>query len=297
MANSASHRLGQIIGDFLEDLLTPLLEEFCSLHRNDDPSKSLYLDKKGHRRARSGMKLEWHDKYGNAHDLDFVIERGGTDERIGLPVAFIEVAWRRYTKHSRNKAQEIQAAVIPIAEKYEWSSPFKGAFLAGCFTEPAINQMISVGFEVSMFSYESIVSAFSRVNVNISFGEKTSDSQIEEIIKDIESLDDSQLNVVKEKLLELNSKEIDKFLSKLDIELNKKIEKIQITPLHGKVYEFKAIDETASFIQNYEENIVNMPLIKFEVYLKYSTGNEIKIQFKHKNEINVFLEYISKCVA
>ena len=45
---------------------------------------------------------------GNVHDLDYVFEQGGTEATIGQPKAFIEIAWRRYTKHSRNKAQEIQ---------------------------------------------------------------------------------------------------------------------------------------------------------------------------------------------
>lgn len=53
---------------------------------------------------------------GNAHDLDFVLERGGSDDKIGMPAAFIETAWRRYTKHYRNNAQEIQGALEPLAE-------------------------------------------------------------------------------------------------------------------------------------------------------------------------------------
>ena len=182
MANSPSHRLGQIIGDFLEDLVLPLLEDFCHRHSQSGPEKALYLDKKGRRSSRPGQKLTWHDKYGNAHDLDFVIERGGTPDKIGHPVAFIEAAWRRYTKHSRNKAQEIQGAVIPIAEKYAWDSPFMGAFLAGVFTGPAIEQMKSAGFTVSLFPYDTIVEAFSTVGVNVSFDEQTEDMRFAEIV-------------------------------------------------------------------------------------------------------------------
>ena len=59
-------------------------------------------------------------------------------KKPGKPVAFIESAWRRYTKHSRNKAQEIQGAILPLAETYSESNLFLGAVLAGVFTEGRI---------------------------------------------------------------------------------------------------------------------------------------------------------------
>lgn len=208
MANSTSHRLGQIIGDFLENAALPLLEDFCRRNSQGDLENSLYLDKKGSRSARHGQKLTWYDKYGNAHDLDFVIERGGTQTKIGHPVAFIEVAWRRYSKHSKNKVQEIQGAVLPIAEKHAWDSPFIGAFLAGIFTDPAIEQMKSAGFAISLFPYETIVKAFSAVNIDISFNEQTTDACFEQIVKSLEALDAAEWDTVKNCLLSLNSNQI-----------------------------------------------------------------------------------------
>ena len=86
MAESPAHRFGQLIGELLESVVRPQLEDFC---RN----QGLYLDhQKRDRPARSGKKVSWTDQYGNAHDLDFVIEREGTDHQIGRPVAFIESA-------------------------------------------------------------------------------------------------------------------------------------------------------------------------------------------------------------
>ena len=144
MAQSPAHKFGQIIGNLLEAVIYPLLLKYCN-------KKTLYLDKVGLRLARQGKKVSWTDKYGNVHDLDFVIEKNGTDKKIGKPVAFIESAWRRYTKHSRNKAQEIQGAILPLAETYSESNPFLGAILAGVFTEGALNQLKSHGFSVLYF--------------------------------------------------------------------------------------------------------------------------------------------------
>lgn len=102
MAESPAHKFGQMIGELLETVVLPQLEIFCK-------NRKLYLDyRKKTRAIRTGKKVTWEDQYGNTHDLDFVIEQDGTDERIGRPLAFIETAWRRYTKHSRNKAQEIR---------------------------------------------------------------------------------------------------------------------------------------------------------------------------------------------
>lgn len=118
MAESPSHKFGQVIGNLLEELVFPYLKGFAA-------SKSLYLDcQKNDRPARKGRKVSWEDSYGNTHNLDYVLEQGGSESELGTPVAFIEVAWRRYTKHSRNKAQEIQGAILPLAEKHKWSNPF-----------------------------------------------------------------------------------------------------------------------------------------------------------------------------
>lgn len=168
MAESPSHRFGQIIGELLEDSIEPLLRGFAESH-------GLYLDQRGHRPARRGIKVRWADRFSNAHDLDFVFERGGTANRIGTPVAFIEVAWRRYTKHSRNKAQEIQGAIMPIAEAHRLTAPFKGAVLAGDFTEGALAQLRSLGFVVLHFSSASVIAAFATQGIDARSSESTPD--------------------------------------------------------------------------------------------------------------------------
>ena len=85
MAKSPSHKFGQIIGNVLESAILPLLEKFAIKY-------NLYLDKKGKRPCRSGLKCSWTDLYGNTHDLDYVFERGGTRDEKGTPAAFIEAA-------------------------------------------------------------------------------------------------------------------------------------------------------------------------------------------------------------
>ncbi len=83
MAESPAHRFGQVIGELLESVVLPQLEAFCT-------EQELYLDyQKKVRPARQSKKVAWTDHFGNIHDLDFVIERDGSDEQIGRPLAFI----------------------------------------------------------------------------------------------------------------------------------------------------------------------------------------------------------------
>lgn len=179
MAESPSHRFGQIIGALLEEILLPVLHDFCT-------SRGLYLDRHGARiGVRSGKKVSWEDKYGNVHDLDFVIEKNGSTSRQGNPVAFIEAAWRRYTKHSRNKVQEIQGAILPIAEKYQRESPFLGVVLAGEFTKASLEQLVSLNFEVVYLSYRSVIDAFAHVGIDVRFDEHTPDASFLKCIKKI----------------------------------------------------------------------------------------------------------------
>jgi len=162
MAESLAHRWGQIIGDAFEMFVRNILGEVAQ-------RRGLYLDFKRPRETRGGQgKVTWQDGYGNKHDLDYVLERGGTEETLGVPIAFIESAWRRYTKHSKNKVQEIEAAVMPIALTFSRHQPFCGAVLAGEFTHNALHQLESKGFGVLHIPYDSILAAFRDLGIDAS---------------------------------------------------------------------------------------------------------------------------------
>jgi hypothetical protein len=185
MAQSPAHQFGQIVGDVLEAAVLPLLDRFAREH-------GLYLDRKGPRPCRRGTKCTWRDLNGNVHDLDFVLERGGTPNHVGTPAAFIETAWRRYTKHSRNKAQEIQGAIEPLTETYREAGPFKGAVLAGVFTEGALTQLRSLGFSVLHIPYKSVIAAFRSIGVDAAFDESTPDREFQRKVKEFSRLTSRQ---------------------------------------------------------------------------------------------------------
>lgn len=281
MAESLSHKFGQLIGDLLELALVPHLQKFARKHK-------LYLDKKGVRKARSGKKVTWTDSKENKHDLDFVLERGGTENKIGVPVAFIESAWRRYTKHSRNKAQEIQSAVLPLAKKYKNSSPFVGVVLAGVFTEGALSQLKSLGFGVLYFPYDTVVKAFAKFGINAAFVEKTAETDFRKKIDSWNKLANKE-DVAKE-LLKLNKKNFDEFLNSLSDTVSRFIERIIILPLHGQETVSTSLTDAIDFLKKYSEDRPKLPLSKYEIIIKYNTGDRIEASFNDKKDSIKFLE-------
>lgn len=286
MATSPSHKLGQLIGNLLEEVFSPLLQQTAD-------KSGLYLDVIGKsRKARKGKKITWDDAYGNSHDLDFVIEFGGSEEVIGRPVAFIESAWRRYTKHSKNKAQEIQGAILPIAEKYYVECPFKGAILAGEFTDASLEQLRSCGFTVLYVRYESIVSAFlNGAEIDISFGEDTPEGDLSRKVSLIESLSAEKMNKVKDEIIRDNSDEINSFMGFIKEKTEKVVDYISITPLYGKPELFDDINKAKEFILTYDVSNVpeNQEFNRFVIALKYINGDKIEASFSSVKALNAFL--------
>lgn len=282
MAISPSHQFGQIIGDVLEATITPLLEDFAKRH-------CLYLDKKGRRPCRAGLKCSWLDLNQNVHDLDFVLERGGTPEKRGTPVAFIETAWRRYTKHSRNKAQEIQGAILPLVETYRHAGPFIGAVLAGVYTEGALNQLKSLGFIVLFFPYRAVVDVFQQFNIDAVFDEETSDAKFKRSVRAYKKLSAKQRLSLSERLLKVNDSEVQHFLVALAKAVSRQIERILVLPLHGMMKELTTVTEALQFVESYDDTTSASAFQRFEIQIRYNNGDSIEAKFGEKGSAIGFL--------
>jgi hypothetical protein len=282
MADSNAHKLGQIIGESLENALESFFREFADKH-------SLYFDKKEFRVARSSKKLTWTDINNNKHDLDFVFEKDGTHENIGKPVAFIECAWRRYTKHSRNKAQEIQGAIMPLFEKYKKDNPFIGVVLAGVFTDNSLKQLRSLGFSILYFPYEMIINAFRVMGIDVFFEENTSEDHFKKQILLWEQLNDTQRNNIYKKITEQNLLAINQFMSSLQLKLARKITNVHIWMMYGKQYIFDSIERAKEFILNVNINDMSPEFNKYEAEIQYSNGDIIKVEYHNQNDMLGFL--------
>ncbi len=286
MAQSQPHKLGEFIGAFFEDLMKKPVQEFSQKY-------SLFFDTNCPRKARGGKKtLEWTDAHGNKHRLDFVIEKDGTEKSFGEPIAFIELAWRRYTKHSKNKVQEISGAVNPICEKYELLKPFKGAILSGDFTDNSLQQLKSEGFHVLYIPSEIMIKAFSAHGLEIDFEEKSKEIDVKKKFAALKRANKSILEKVREDLLSSCDAKIKQFIGELEASYTRKIKTICILPLHGTRTEVVDVEKAIAFINGYTNIPADQKLEYIEVIVTYNNGSIIQCQFKTKAEAVDFLKKI-----
>lgn len=279
-----------MIGEFIEKNFEKELLSIC----ND---RNLYLDVVGKsRKARKGKKVKWIDVYGSSHDLDFVIERNGTNEKLGVPAALIECAWRRYTKHSKNKAQEIQGAVLPIAEKYKHHKPFLGAVIAGAFTAPSIEQLNACGFETLHIEYRDIVEGFRILDIDISFEESTPDDVAALKIDALQCLTEAQYKKAFIKIMEMNSTKLERFKSALTASLDRQVSRIVIAPLYGVSSFFETVDDAIIYINEFNSKSVpkDASFERLYIAVEYSNTDKVTGEFSSKENAKAFLESIIK---
>lgn len=281
MAKSPAHRWEQIIGDFLEEVFASELSKFARKHK-------LYLDIHGERPARTGKKVSWVDSFENSHDLDFVLERNGTKNKIGEPVAFIESAWRRYTKHSRNKAQEIQGAILPLIATHKNFAPFMGVMLAGEFTGGALTQLKSLGFHVLYFPYNLILQAFKKYGIDASTEENTTEKDFQEKINKWQNFNKKK-NLARY-LLKLNQQEVNTFFESLEKAVSRFIESISVLPLHGVSSTLTTVKEAIDFIESYQNGNGSLSVLKYEIVVRYNNKDKVEGMFNSKESAIEFLE-------
>jgi hypothetical protein len=292
MAESLAHKWGQIIGNLLQEALREVMQRVAEQH-------GLYLDYQRARPARRGLRVTWEDRSGNAHDLDYVLERGGNDEVRGLPAAFIETAWRRYTKHSRNKAQEIQGAILALAETYSRLRPFLGVVLAGVFTQGSLTQLRSCGFSVAYISYDTILRAFASAGIDAAFDETTKESAFRKKIRQYESLSDAQIQQVRNALVDFPTDDsssqhdeppLRQFLADLNSSLSRGVSGVTVLVLHGSPHHWTNLIEAIAYLEGYDSTQPSSePAVKYEVDVRYNNGDVVHGLFHEKGEAVRFL--------
>lgn len=253
----------------------------------------MYLDYRHPRIARNNQdEVRWTDINGNTHKLDIVIESEGTEECIGKPRAFIEMAWRRYTKHSKNKAQEISAAIKPLVRCYSEFNPFYGVVLAGEFTNNSLNQMESEGFKVLYFSMQAMEEAFASQNIYVHWEEDTSEQELQDKINQFERLSEKQQQLIGDYLMSKNKEQWEIFLQCLQNALKRTIERIYIISLFGAEKEFCNIQDACDYIASDQKEIaVKKNMFRgYEIIVKYSNGDKIEMRFQKKRDALTSLE-------
>jgi hypothetical protein len=283
---SPGHKLGQTVGLTLQKTLKDPLGSVAK-------RKGFYCDSQGPRPGlRDGKKVTWLDSHGIKHDLDYVFEQNASPTRRGDPVAFIEVAWRRYTKHSRAKSGEIGGALLPLLEKYP-SVRFLGAIIAGAYTEQGLEQLRRSGIEVLPISFDTIRNAFAAEGIKIDYPENATTEMKRELNNALESLTESRLAKITARLWNAIKAQYQEFETRLLAELERVPKRIRIIPLFGCARSFTTVSEAIKGL-----NAETPPDQKslnpegYEILVEFDTGSEVNARFKTKEELLRFLNLI-----
>lgn len=165
---SAGHRLGQLVGDWFEEyFVLPLLESVSAKLR-------LYLDHRFRARPVRGDRIVWIDDEGNTVDYDFVMELNGTDDQLGIPVAFFECFWRRGSRHSKDKARDDSGKLLPMRSVHP-TARFLGIVAAGDFTNPARLLVRSRDIDLFYTPKVKVVTAFSNLGMQVDYPDKSTE--------------------------------------------------------------------------------------------------------------------------
>ena len=208
-----------------------------------------------------------------------MIEAGGTPDKLGTPIAFIEAAWRRYTKHSKNKVQEIQGALLPIVELHKLSAPFYGAVLAGDFSKPSLDQLRNNNFSVLYIPYKDVVDAFMAVKFDIAFDEETPDKKFANASAKLAALSAPDLDKIRNALIAASKTEIEKFMSSLKKTLERIVSQVILIPMFGTEVVSTTVSDALTNLAKIDLTRTTGRLQKIEVVVDYSNGDVIRASF------------------
>jgi hypothetical protein len=282
---SPGHKLGQIVGVLLEQLLGDPLRQFASRYQ-------LYCDCKGSRPGvRTGNKVTWIDSRGNRHDLDYVLERGGSVERRGDPVAFIESAWRRYTKHSRNKSGELEGALLPLKVTYT-TVRFLRVILAGEWSEGGLQQLRSAGIEVLHIPFRTIVDAFRAQGLKIDYPETAATEEKAALNRILERLNERQLGTVSAAMWRAIEQDYRLFERKMANAITEVPFRVRVITLYGDEVVYQTVAEAIRELENpTTARELNLAFARgYEVFIDYASGSVVTGRFQTKTELVQFLK-------
>lgn len=210
-------------------------------------------------------------------------------------MAFIESAWRRYTKHSKNKVQEIEAAVLPIALTFSRHSPFCGAVLAGEFTRNALAQLESKGFSVTHIPYNSILEAFRENGVDASSLDAiTAEDEFRRKIEQWEQLPQpATVDRFLKTLYRLHAAEVAEFQARLEASLLRGVVSVRLAVLKGHTIECSDVESAIIYLIEEEkayrlrEDAEQREM--FEIVVRFNNGAKIEATFPTRQEAIAFL--------
>jgi len=274
MANknaSSGHKLGQLIGDWYEEyFVLPLLKKAAD-------ALDLFVDSRFIEREVRDGKILWKDIDENSVDYDFVLELGGTREKLGAPVAFIECFWRRGARHSKDKARDDSGKLMPMRDTYP-TARFLGIVSAGDFTKPARDLVISREIDLFYVPKDKIVNAFSSCGLIMDYPDKLAEDDKAKIVEKFDQeFDNKKKEEVQACLLKLiGDAAINSYVDRLRARLSALPQEIRfILRQDSSPIVFESISDASKFLESPNFNM-NAPTESYLYQITYSDGTEFE---------------------
>jgi hypothetical protein len=267
---SAGHRLGQLVGDWWEeDIILPRLKEVCG-------SLNLFLDNRFINRTCRSDKILWSDFENNFVDYDFVIELGGTKNRKGIPVAFIESFWRRGARHSKDKARDDTNKLLPMRRTYP-TCRLLAITACGEFTDPAADYVKSNGVKLLFINKNDVINAFKAAGIQIDYPDNLNEGKKRLLVSAaLRKWTNSNRKVVAKALSDLSDSVFSTFFLNLKMFLSSKPQNLIISQTTTSNTElFNSIKDVDLFLNSSDH--------------KFSFNNNdvlynLKVQYENKDE-------------
>ncbi|MCC6125907.1 MAG: hypothetical protein IT426_13155 [Pirellulales bacterium] len=268
---SAGHKLGQSIGDWFEEcFVLPLLQQVAEKLR-------LYLDHRFRTRKARGEKILWKDEEGNIVDYDFVMELEGSEDEIGIPVAFFECFWRRGSRHSKDKARDDSGKLAPMKLVHP-TARFLGIIAAGDFTQPARQLILSRDIDLFYVPKEKVIAAFSALKMQMDYPDRASEAEKQDLAQRfLQSLTEKMRSKAAGKLRNLLGKAaINTYLDRVRAVLGATPQEIRFLARHYSAPRiFATISAASAFLKKPDFDFRN-PTETYVYQITYSNGTEFE---------------------
>ncbi|MEM6644721.1 MAG: hypothetical protein AAF730_00565 [Bacteroidota bacterium] len=267
--SSAGHKLGQEIGNWWEPyIMLPLLQRVAA-------SLDLYLDHGYHERTCRGAKIVWEDDEGNGVDYDFVLELGGTDEEVGVPVAFVEGFWRRGGRHSKDKARDDSGKLLPMKDTYP-TARFLGIVAGGELTKPARTLIHSRDIDLLYVVKDQVLASFEEAGLVMTYPDEASEADKSAIQStfDLAWNEDKKKEVAQNLFERMGEAAVNAYVARVQASLSAIPVEVRITELtHSDTVVFKEVGSATAFLKDPSFGH-DSDKVSYRYEVTYSDGSE-----------------------
>ena len=169
------------------------------------------------------------------------------------------------------------------------SVSFKEAILSGLFSEGALCQVRSLGFNAVYFPYSSVIEAFTQVGIDGTYDEDALDTIFQQKVYHWEALLDTRKTRVQTAMLESAISGLDKSKVSLAASVSGAIQDIIVLQLHGQKYEAASINEAVALLEAYEETRASSRFELYQIHIRFNNGSETVGTFDNKPSAVEFL--------